>query len=148
IVPWPAGGSTDISMRAIAEIASKHLGQRFVIENRAGASGTVGPAYMTQNTKADGYTICQMPITVFRLPHMMKTAFDPMTDFSWIIHLTGYTFGVVVRADSSIRTWPDLVAYAKANPGKLSYGTPGSGSSLHITMENLAAREGMQLLHV
>ena len=148
IVPWPPGGSTDISVRALAEVASKYLGQRFVIENRPGATGTVGPAYMVQNTKPDGYTICQMPITVFRLPHMTKTAFDPMADFSWIIHLTGYTFGVVVRADSPIKTWQDLIAYAKANPGKLSYATPGTGSSLHITMEGLAAREGMELLHV
>jgi tripartite-type tricarboxylate transporter receptor subunit TctC len=148
IVPWPAGGSTDLSVRAIADIAAKHLGQRFVIENRAGATGTVGPTYMVQNTKPDGYTISQMPITVFRLPHMMKTAFDPMTDFSWIIHLTGYTFGVVVRADSPIKTWQDLVAFAKANPGKLTYASPGLGSSLHIGMENLAAREGMELLHV
>jgi tripartite-type tricarboxylate transporter receptor subunit TctC len=148
IVPWPPGGSTDISVRALAEVASKYLGQRFVIENRPGATGTVGPAYMVQNTKPDGYTICQMPITVFRLPHMTKTAFDPMADFSWIIHLTGYTFGVVVRADSPIKTWQELIAYAKANPGKLSYATPGTGSSLHITMEGLAAREGMELLHV
>src|ERR1700741_141846 len=99
IVPWPPGGSTDLSMRAIAVIAEKHLGQRIVIENKPGVSGTMGAQALAQGAKPDGYTISQMPITVFRLPHMTKTAFDPMTDFSWIIHLTGYTFGVVVRGD-------------------------------------------------
>ena len=99
IVPWPPGGSTDLVMRSISVIAEKHLGQRIVIENKPGVSGTMGAQALAQSAKPDGYTISQMPITVFRLPHMMKTAFDPSTDFTYIIHLTGYTFGVVVRAD-------------------------------------------------
>jgi tripartite-type tricarboxylate transporter receptor subunit TctC len=73
IVPWPAGGSTDIAMRAIAEVASKHLGQPIVIDNRAGGSGTVGPAQMAATVKPDGYTVAQIPITVFRLPLMQRT---------------------------------------------------------------------------
>ncbi len=89
-----------------------------------------------------------MPITVFRLPHMTKTEFDPMTDFTWIINLTGYTFGVVVRADSPWKTWQEFIAYAKANPGKVTYGTPGNGTSLHITMEDIALREGIKWLQV
>src|SRR5678816_4545801 len=121
IVPWPPGGSTDLSMRALSMIAEKHLGQRIVIENRPGVSGTMGAQALAQGAKADGYVIAQMPITVFRLPHMTKLAFDPTTDFTWIIHLAGYTFGVVVRSDSPWQTWGDLVGYAKANPGKLTY---------------------------
>ncbi|MGZ5091945.1 MAG: tripartite tricarboxylate transporter substrate binding protein [Burkholderiales bacterium] len=148
IVPWSPGGGTDVAMRALAEATSKHLGQRVVVENRAGAAGTIGPAWMAKNGKSDGYVVSQMPITVFRLPHMTKTDFDPLNDFTWIIHLTGYTFGVVVRADSPLKTWQDLIAYARANPGKLSYGTPGTGTSLHITMEDIAAREAVTLLHV
>jgi tripartite-type tricarboxylate transporter receptor subunit TctC len=148
IVPWPPGGSTDLSMRAIATIAERHLGQRIVIENRPGVSGTMGAVQLSQNAKPDGYTISQMPITVFRLPHMMKTAFDPMSDFTWVIHLTGYTFGVVVRSDSPWKTWGELIAYAKANPGKLTYATPGNGTSLHITMEDIAQREGITWLQV
>jgi tripartite-type tricarboxylate transporter receptor subunit TctC len=70
IVPWPAGGSTDISMRAIADSASKALGQPIVIDNKAGGGGTVGPATMAAAAKPDGYTIAQLPITVFRLPLM------------------------------------------------------------------------------
>lgn len=148
IVPWPPGGSTDLAMRGLAEIAAKHLGQQIVIENRPGVSGTLGAVQLAQNARPDGYTVSQMPITVFRLPHMTKTAFDPMNDFTWIIHLTGYTFGVVVRSDSPWKNWGDLIAYAKANPGKLTYATPGSGTSLHITMEDLAYREGIQWLQV
>jgi tripartite-type tricarboxylate transporter receptor subunit TctC len=93
IVPWPAGGSTDIAMRAIADSASKHLGQPVSIDNKAGGAGTVGPATMAAAAKPDGYTISQLPITVFRLPLMQDVSWDPARDFSYIIHLTGYTFG-------------------------------------------------------
>jgi tripartite-type tricarboxylate transporter receptor subunit TctC len=148
IVPWPPGGSTDLAMRSLSVIAEKHLGQRIVIENKPGVSGTMGAQALAQGAKPDGYTIAQMPITVFRLPHMMKTNFDPTQDFSWIIHLTGYTFGVVVRADSQWKTWAELIAYAKANPGKVTYATPGNGTSLHITMEDIAQREGIKWTQV
>src|SRR5207342_2281600 len=77
IVPWPAGGSTDISMRAIAESASKLLGQPIAVDNKAGGSGTVGPATMAAAAKPDGYTIAQIPITVFRLPLMQEVSWDP-----------------------------------------------------------------------
>src|SRR4051812_34057516 len=148
VVPWPAGGGTDIAMRALADATSKHLGQRVTVENRGGASGTLGAAWLARNGKPDGYVVSQMPITVFRLPHMTKTDFDPLTDFTWIINLTGYTFGVVVRVDSPLKTWQELIAYARANPGKLTYGTPGTGTSLHITMEEVAARDRVKFLHV
>jgi len=148
IVPWPAGGSTDIVMRSLADAMAKHMGsQRVVIDNKPGASGTIGPAGMV-NARPDGYTIAQMPITVLRIPHMQKVGFDPLTDFTWIIGVTGYTFGVVVRADSPWKTWQEFIAYAKANPEKVSYGSPGTGTTLHITMEEIAAREGIQWLHV
>jgi tripartite-type tricarboxylate transporter receptor subunit TctC len=148
IVPWPPGGSTDLSMRALAVLAEKNLGQRIVIENRPGVSGTMGAQQLAQSARPDGYTVSQMPITVFRLPHMTKMAFDPMADFTWVIHLTGYTFGVVVRSDSPWKTWGDMIAYAKANPGTLTYGTPGNGTSLHITMEEIAQREGIRWTQV
>src|SRR5512132_1010388 len=148
IVPWPPGGSTDLSMRALAILAEKPLGQHIVIETRPGVSGTMGAQQLAQSAQPDGYTVSQMPITVFRLPHMTKMAFDPMADFTWIIHLTGYTFGVVVLSDSPWKSWGDLIAYAKANPGTLTYGTPGNGTSLHITMEDIAQREGIRWTQV
>lgn len=148
IVPWPAGGSTDIAMRAIAEAASKHLGQPIVVDNRAGGSGTVGPAQMAATAKPDGYTIAQIPITVFRLPLMQETPWDADKDFTYIVHLTGYTFGVTVKADSEFKTWDDVVKFAKANPGKVTYATPGAGTSLHIGMEQIAAQAGIKLTQV
>jgi tripartite-type tricarboxylate transporter receptor subunit TctC len=144
IVPWPPGGSTDLAMRSLSVLTEKHLGQRIVIENKPGVSGTMGAQALAGGAKPDGYTFSQMPITVFRLPHMMKTPYDPMADFTYIVHLTGYTFGVVVRADSPHKTWGDLVAWAKANPGQLTYATPGNGTSLHITMETIAQRDGIK----
>jgi tripartite-type tricarboxylate transporter receptor subunit TctC len=148
IVPWPAGGSSDIAMRTIAEAAGKHLGQPVVIDNKPGASGTLGPAIMWANAKPDGYTIAQIPITVLRLPLMQKTTWDGLKDFSYIVHLTGYTFGVTTKADNQFKSWADVVEFAKANPGKVSYGTPGAGSSLHIGMEQIAAKAGIKLTHV
>ena len=148
IVPWPAGGSTDIAMRAIAEVASKHLGQPVTIDNKAGGSGTVGPATMAASAKPDGYTIAQMPITVFRMPLMQQTTWDADKDFTYIVHLTGYTFGVTTSAEGPFKTWKDVVEYARANPGKVTYAAPGAGTSLHIGMEQIATKEGIKLTMV
>ena len=148
IVPWAAGGTTDIGMRALATATEKHLGQSIVIENRAGGSGTLGPGQMAATAKPDGYTLAQIPITVFRFPFMTKTTFDPAKDFSYIIGVSGYTFGVVVKPDAPWKTFPELLAEAKANPGKINYGSPGPGTSLHITMEQIAKRQGIKWTHV
>jgi tripartite-type tricarboxylate transporter receptor subunit TctC len=148
IVPWPAGGSTDIYFRKLGEITVRHLGQPLVIENRPGGSGMNGPATMAKTARPDGYTISQLAITAFRVPHMQKVDWDPIADFTYIIGLAGYTFGIVVKADSPFKTFQDLIAYARANPGKLSYATPGTGTSLHLAMEEIAAKAGVQFLHV
>ena len=148
IVPWPAGGSTDVGMRALASAAEKHLGQSIVVENRPGGSGTLGPGQMAATARPDGYTIAQIPITVFRFPFMTKTTYDPSTDFTYIIGVSGYTFGVVVRDDAPWKSFQDLTADAKSNPGKINYGTPGAGTSLHITMEQIARQQGIKWTHV
>ena len=149
IVPWPPGGSTDGQLRALAEVASRHLGQQVVIENRGGASGTLGAQMMAAETRGDGYLVGQLPITAFRFPMMTsRPTWDPMRDFTYIIHLTGYLFGVVVKADSPWQTWQQFLDYAKANPGKIAYGSPGVGSTLHITMERIAGERGIEFLHV
>src|SRR4029077_7378761 len=144
IVPWPAGGGTDIGMRALGDATQKHLGQPVVIENRPCASGTLGPAQMAATSKPDGYTVAQIPITVLRFPATNKTSYDPATDFSYILGVTGYTFGVVVKADSPWKTFQDLMADAKPNPGKIKYATPGAGTSLHIGMEQIAKQQGIK----
>ncbi len=148
IVPWPAGGTTDIGMRALATATEKHLGQPIVIENRPGGSGTLAPGQMAATAKPDGYTLAQIPITIFRFPFMTKTTFDAARDFTYIVGVSGYTFGVVVKNDASWKTFAELLAEAKASPGKINYGTPGAGTSLHITMEQIAKRQGIQWTHV
>jgi len=148
IVPWAPGGATDVSLRVLAETTGKYLGQPVVIENKAGGGGTVGPATMVATSKPDGYMVSQIPITVFRYPYMMKATWDPLKDFTYIIHLTGYTFGVVVRKDAPWKTWDEFVAYAKSNPGKVTYATPGAGTSLHVTMEMFARKHGIKWIQV
>ena len=147
ICPWPAGGSTDVVMRAIAESAGKALGQTVLIENKPGAGGTLGAIEMV-SARPDGYTLCQLPISVFRIPHMQKVQFDTLKDFTWIACLTGYTFGLVVPADSPFKTIKDFVDFAKANPEKITYGHTGVGTSPHMAIEEFAQRAGIKLTNV
>jgi tripartite-type tricarboxylate transporter receptor subunit TctC len=148
ICPWPAGGGTDIHLRKVAELASKRLGQNVIVENRPGGSGMNGPATMAKTARPDGYTLSQLAITAFRMPHMQKVDWDPLNDFTYIIGMAGYTFGIVVKADSPFKTFNDLITYAKANPGKLSYATPGNGTSLHLAMAEIGAKANVDFLHV
>jgi tripartite-type tricarboxylate transporter receptor subunit TctC len=147
IVAFPAGGPTDITMRTLADNASRALGQVVIVENKPGAGGTL-PAQQLQTAPADGYTIAQIPLGVFRMPYTTKINWDPVKDISYVIGLTGYAFGIVVPADSPFKTWADFVAYAKANPGKLTYGSTGALTSPHLTTELIAQRLGLQLQHV
>lgn len=147
VIAFPAGGPTDITMRALADNASKILGQPVVVENKPGAGGTL-PAQGLQSAPADGYTLAQIPLGVFRLPYTTKISWDPVKDISYVLNVTGYAFGLVVPADSQLRTWTHFVAWAKANPGKLSYGSTGTLTSPHLTMELVAQKLGLELLHV
>ncbi len=147
ICPWPAGGSTDAVIRAFAESAGKALGQQVIVDNKPGAGGMLGANELV-SAKPDGYTLSQLPHGVFRIPHMQKVAFDTLNDFTWIACLTGYTFGLVVPADGPVKSIADLVAYAKANPGKFTYGSTGTGTSPHLAVEEFAQRAGIQLNHI
>jgi tripartite-type tricarboxylate transporter receptor subunit TctC len=144
IVPYTAGGSADVTMRALAETTKKYLGQPVIIENRPGAGATVGPATMAATAKPDGYTVSQIPITVFRTPFMMKVSWEPLKDFTYIIHVSGFTMGVVVKKDAPWKTFKEFVAYAKANPGKVKYATTGAASSSGITMETISHQQGIK----
>ncbi len=147
ICPWPAGGSTDACIRILSESASKSLGVTIVVENKPGAGGTLGAVELV-NAKPDGYTITQLPQGMFRIPHMQKVQFDTLKDFTWIVCLTGYTFGFVVPAASPIKTVKDLVDFAKANPEKFTYGHTGNGTSPHLAVEEFALKAGIKLTHV
>ena len=147
VIAFPAGGPTDVTMRQLAENAGKQLGQPIIIENKPGAGGTL-PAQALQTVQPDGYTLAQMPLGVFRLPYTTKINWDPVKDISYVINVTGYAFGIVVPADSPLKNWQDFVAYAKANPGKLTYGSTGTMTSPHLTTELIAQKAGIELQHV
>ena len=147
VIAFPAGGPTDVTMRQLAENAGKQLGQPVIIENKPGAGGTL-PAQALQTAQPDGYTLAQMPLGVFRLPYTTKINWDPVKDISYVINVTGYAFGIVVPADSPLKNWQDFVAYAKANPGKLTYGSTGTMTSPHLTTELIAQKAGIELQHV
>src|SRR3954468_10947820 len=147
VIAFPAGGPTDITMRSLADNASKVLGQPVIVENKPGAGGTL-PAQQLQTSAADGYTVAQIPLGVFRLGYTTKINWDPVKDISYVINVTGYAFGIVVPADGPLKSWADFVAYAKANPGKLSYGSTGTLTSPHLTTELIAQKAGIELQHV
>ncbi|HRO58901.1 MAG TPA: tripartite tricarboxylate transporter substrate binding protein [Burkholderiaceae bacterium] len=145
---FTAGGPTDQVFRSFAESASKATGAKIVVENKPGAGGTIAPLSM-RNARPDGYTLAQSPMGIFRIPHMQKNqTFDPIEDFTYVICLTGYTFGLVVPADSPIKSVQDYIDYAKAHPGELSYGSPGANTSPHLAMEEFAHTAGIKLNHV
>lgn len=148
IVPFQAGVSADLLFRGIAEAASPHLGQPVIVENKPGGSATLGPATMAATAKPDGYTIGQIAIPVFRVPVMQKATFDPVKDFTYIIHLGGYTLGAVVKADGPFKTWQDVIDFAKANPGKFTYATIGPATTNSIAMELMARQSGVQFTHI
>jgi tripartite-type tricarboxylate transporter receptor subunit TctC len=103
---------------------------------------------MAVGARPDGYTVAQIPVTVFRAPFLRQTTYDPVKDFTYIIGVSGYTFGVVVRSDAPWKTFQEFLTDAKANPGKLNYGTSGAGSTGYITMEQIARQQGLKLVHV
>jgi tripartite-type tricarboxylate transporter receptor subunit TctC len=148
IVPFPAGGSTDRHLRIVAQDASRYLGQTVIIENRPGAGGTLGPATMSRTAKPDGYTVALYTLAMLRMPYMQKTTWDPINDFTFIVGLSGYTFGVTVRADSPFKTFNEYIEAARKNPGSVDYGSTGVGSSPHLLMEEVALNAKVKLNHV
>jgi tripartite-type tricarboxylate transporter receptor subunit TctC len=148
IVPWTAGSSSDVQIRSVAELAQQTLGQPIVIENRPGAGGTLH-AQALAAARPDGYMIGQMHLSIVRRPFIVRQPqWDAVRDYSHIIRLCGWLYGVAVRADSPYRTWADYVAAARANPGGVSFATSGAATTNHLAMEDLAVRERMELLHV
>ena len=145
IVPWGAGGPADAGFRIMAESAAKKFGQPVVVENKAGASGVLG-AMALQNEKPDGYVISQMHMSVLRQPLLNKSlTYNPITDLTYILQVTGYVMGVVVRTDAPWKTLPELLAHATASPGKLNYGT--LGSTQQLAMERVGLLQGLSWTH-
>jgi tripartite-type tricarboxylate transporter receptor subunit TctC len=148
INPFTAGGPVDVHFRVLAKQAEKVFGVPVVVENKPGASATLGPAAMAATAKPDGYTLSNLSTGIYSLPHMQKVTFDPAKDFTYVIHLAGYRLQVAVRREAPWRSWKDLVAAAQAAPGTISYGSTGSGGVIHLAMEQIGLSSGIKLLHV
>jgi tripartite-type tricarboxylate transporter receptor subunit TctC len=147
VIPYPAGGSTDLTGRALAMAAKNHLKQPIICENKAGGGGTVGPSLVISKPP-DGYTIGISHGAATIAWHMGKLNFNPLEDTTPIIRYSAYVFGLVVRADAPWKTIQELVQYAKANPQKVSYGSPGVGTNPHLALEDLGMITGIQLIHM
>ena len=148
VIPYPAGGSTDLTGRALANAAKKYLGQPIIVENKSGGGGTVGPSLVVPKPP-DGYTIGIITSSPTIAYHMGKLNFNPVGDLTHILRWGGYLFGLVVQTDSQWKTIQEFIQYAKQNPQKVSYGSPGMGTPPHLAIEELAALAGgIQFVHI
>lgn len=148
IVPYSPGGSMDSTMRIIAQQLSLQTGKQFLVENRTGANGNIGVAYVL-DAPADGYTLFASGPNLTTVPWLTSTArFKPLESFAHVARVVIDPSVISVPASSPFKTLADLVAYAKANPGKLSYGSSGNGSPGMLSMELLKSRAGVDIRHI
>jgi tripartite-type tricarboxylate transporter receptor subunit TctC len=147
LVPWSAGGATDVTLRLLAELASKTLGQRVIVDNRPGAGGTMAMPVLQQSAP-DGYTLAQLPYPALRTPHVQKVSWDPIRDTTPIIQISGVTFGVVVPANSPFKSFNDMLKFAAAQPGELTISTNGLGTTPHVVLDELFGRKNLTYIHV
>jgi len=147
IVTFPPGGTLDISARILASKAEKFLGQPLVVSNVGGGAGSVALGQVAKK-RPDGYDITSCTSTgLIRIPQLRAVPYSH-EDFVPIMHFTAVQSGVVVRSDSPYKTFKDLIEYARKNPEKVNYATSGTGTPMHIAMEYVAVKEGIQWIHV
>lgn len=150
-VAWGAGSGTDISQRAIAEIASKALKQPMMVSNVTGGGGTLVLGRLKAE-KPDGYTLTNSSSAALsRIPHLQPVPYnaqEPLKEFVPIISYSYYLYGLAVKSDSPWKTFEEFIAYAKANPGKIRYSSSGVGTGQHLAMEYLAMKENIKWTHI
>jgi tripartite-type tricarboxylate transporter receptor subunit TctC len=149
IVPYPPGGGHDFASRVVAQRLSEVLKQQFIVENRTGASGTIGAEY-TAKSAPDGYTfmVASPAETVVGGFAGLKMNYDWEKDLAPVTVIGETPLAVAVHPSVPVKTIQEFIAYAKANPGKLSYGTPGSGSTMHFAGESMKAIAGIFIVHI
>jgi tripartite-type tricarboxylate transporter receptor subunit TctC len=150
VVPHSPGGAPDVMARMLAKALSEKLGQPFVVENRDGANGNIGAGAVAASAP-DGYTLMFTttgPLSYNKIVYKSSTTFDPAKDFTPITEIAKMPLIVAANATLPVKTWSELVGYAKANPGKVTLGTPGNGSMAHMTSDLVQTRLGVEMLHV
>ena len=148
VVGFAPGGSTDIVARIVAKEMSAQLGQQVIVENRSGASAAIATDLVAKAVP-DGHTLCFCTLgAMVILPMIEKVPYNPDKDLVPIIHVVNQPFVVVVRSSLNVSSLKDFIALAKANPGKITFGSPGTATPSHLTGELLALATGTQLTHV
>ena len=148
ILPYAPGGATDLIGRPWADKLSQVFGQQFVIENRGGASGIIGTEAAAKATP-DGYTLLLTPNAPLSVqPTLRKTPYDPVKNFTPVGRVGDLISGFVIHPAVGVKTFKEMVDYAKANPGKLAYGSAGLGTASHLRLEMLKVKAGIDILHV
>ena len=147
VVPFLTGGNTDRITRALADSFSKTFNQQFIVDNRPGAGGAIG-AEAVGKSAPDGLTLLVCAVGFVITPHLQKVNYDPFKDFAPISNVASNSSVLTVNAAVPVQNLRDFIAYAKANPGKITYGSAGNGSFSHITTELFAMRAGLKLTHV
>lgn len=144
IIDQGVGGMNDITARAVAKAAEKELGQPIVCENKPGGGQTLARNIVVKS-KPDGYTLgVSATSTNICAPHMQNLPFNVLTDHTDIAVYLKYAHALCVKSDAPWKTFEDVIAYARQNPGKFTYGTAGSGTTQHVVMERIAAKEGIK----
>lgn len=149
IVPYPAGGGTDVLARTLAEAMRPALGQQILVDNRPGAATNIG-GELVAHAKPDGYTVISADnaILAFNEHLFSKLPFNPEKDFTYIGAIGRFPLALVVNPDFPARTVKEFIAYAKATPGRLNYASPGNGSPHHLAMELFKNRTGTFITHI
>ena len=147
ILPWPAGGQTDLTIRILAEEAEPLLGQPVVVVNKPGAAGTL-VAPTLKAAEPDGHTIGQVPITVYRHALMNHVPWDPVTDLAPILQVSGVSFGLLVPGNSPFRSVAEMIDWALKRPGELIMGSTGVGTTAHLAMEEILLQNNVKYVHV
>ena len=149
VVPFPAGGATDLVARVIAQRVSKDTGQQVIVDNKAGAGGTIGTAEAAK-AAADGYTLLLTTSSTHAIsPHLMpRLPYDAVKDFTPVAHLVDAASVVLVTQSLPVKTVAELIAYAKKHPGQLNYASSGNGTIVHLTTEAFKAQAGVFMTHV
>lgn len=149
VVPFPASGATDLVARVVTQRVGQELGQQFVVDNKPGAGGTIGAAEAAK-AAPDGYTLLLTTSSTHAIsPHLLpKLAYDPRKDFTPVAHVADAPSVLLVTNSLPVKTVGELIAYAKAHPGKLNYATSGNGTIVHLNTAAFAAQAGIDMAHV
>jgi tripartite-type tricarboxylate transporter receptor subunit TctC len=147
ILPMPPGGATDTAVRPLVNEAKKYLGQPIIVENKPGGGNTIG-VQIVASKPPDGYTIGVMQRSTLIALHMGRLNFNPVDEATHIMNFSGLLMGIAVRADAPWKTIQEFIEHARKNPGSINYGTPGTGTTAHLPVEELAMDAGVKLNHV